>query len=67
MMTREVQGDAESAFSTPDTTIIDEELVYEPIKTINLLMLSQRRRPRTKYALERGSEPLSLRSQTCGP
>ena len=67
MVTREVQGDAESAFSTPTTTITDEELVYEPNQTIDLLTPSQRRRPWTEYALERGSESLSLRPQTCGP
>ena len=41
MVTREVQGDVESAFSTPGTTITDEELVYELDQTIDLLILSQ--------------------------
>ena len=67
MVTREVQGDAQSTFSTLGTTYTDEELVYELNQTINILTLSQRRRPRTQYALERGSESLSLRPQTCGP
>ena len=39
MVTREVEGDAESAFSTPGTTITDEELVYDLNQTIDLLML----------------------------
>ena len=40
MVSREVKGDAESAFSTPPTTITDEELVYELNHMIDLLILS---------------------------